>query len=51
MTLIATAVPIALLVMAGIGLFARHIAGHVHQPPVHYNGRCPICGLDSAQEI
>lgn len=40
------AVPSALAVMAGLGLFARHVAGHVHQPSPHYNGRCPICGLD-----
>ena len=41
----ALAVAIALLILAGIAPFARHVAEHVHQPSPHYNGRCPICGL------
>ena len=36
---------VAVLVLVGIDHFARHVAAHVHQPPVHPNGRCPICGL------
>ena len=36
---------VAVLVLVGIYFFARHVAAHVHQPPVHPNGRCPICGL------
>lgn len=46
---LATSVVFACLVMAGLGLFARHVATHVHQPPIHPNGRCPICGLASEE--
>lgn len=41
----AAALVVAVLVLVGIYFFARHVAAHVHQPPVHPNGRCPICGL------
>lgn len=41
-----TAFAVVALVLAGIYAFARHVAAHTHQPPVHPNGRCPICGLD-----
>ena len=39
------ALAVAALVLVGLCFFARHVAAHVHQPPVHPNGRCPICGL------
>lgn len=41
----AFALAVVALVLAGIYAFARHVAAHTHQPPVHPNGRCPICGL------
>lgn len=45
---------VALVILAAIGpglyLFAAHVASHVHQPPVHPNGRCPICGLDAQEQ-
>ncbi|WP_169701909.1 hypothetical protein [Janibacter terrae] len=43
------AVLAAMTVMAGLGLFARHVAGHVHQDSPHYNSRCPICGLSNEE--
>lgn len=45
MTASALAVVVVAFVLVGIYFFARHVAAHVHQPPVHPNGRCPICGL------
>lgn len=41
----AFALVVAALVLVGLCFFARHVAAHEHQPPVHPNGRCPICGL------
>ena len=41
----AAALAVVALVLAGLYAFARHVAAHVHQPPVHPNGRCPVCGL------
>ena len=39
------ALVVAALILAGLYAFARHVAAHVHQPPVHPIGRCPVCGL------
>lgn len=47
---LATSVVLAVIAIAGLVSFARHVAAHVHQPPVHPNGRCPICGLYAQEQ-